>query len=337
VSRGARLDRQTPERLLRDPLLGQRRPPLLRNDRRQPPRGRTGTLPAPARTPHWQLAATQRGNPRRLHHPLAQAARPSLLPPGRNGRRNRSRLSPSTHREYRRSLELHILPRLGQRPLARLQPAQIDQLIAELEQAGLAPGTIRNAISPLRKLLGDAVRQGLLPTNPASCPELPPAQDFIGQELPLAHSTAIRTALVTIAQPDPLQPGHPDLFYLHLFDLALGTGMRLGELRALQWQQIDRQRRLIRVEHAYSRGQLKQPKTEAGIRSVPIFGSVQAALDQLAARALERGRYAPSELIFANQHGRPLSPSNVNRRYWQPALRAAGLIDADGKTDLPLS
>jgi integrase len=256
---------------------------------------------------------------------------PARTPTGREGRLGKSRLAPSTHREYRRALELHILPRLGQRPLASLQAADIDQLIAELEEQGSAPGTIRNTITPLRKLLGDAVRHGLIAQNPAARPDLPPAQEFIGQELPPQHTTAIRNALAELSPPDPLRTGEPDSFYVQLYDVALGTGLRLGELRALRWQDIDRARRLLRVEQAYSRNDLKRPKSEAGIRSIPIFPSVQTALDALAARALERGTYAPAQLIFQTERGTPLHPSNHNRRIWQPALRAAKLADPEGK------
>jgi integrase len=256
---------------------------------------------------------------------------PALTPTGREGRLGKSRLAPSTHREYRRALELHILPRLGQRPLANLKPADIDQLIADLEEQGAAPGTIRNTIAPLRKLLGDAVRLGLLAQNPAARSDLPPAQEFIGQELPPQHTTAIRNALLTLAPTDPLRSSEPDFFYVYLYDVALGTGLRLGELRALRWQDIDRARRLLRVEQAYSRNQLKRPKSEAGIRSIPIFPSVQTALDALAARALERGTYAPPQLIFQTERGTPLHPSNFNRRVWQPTLHAAKLANVEGK------
>ncbi len=256
---------------------------------------------------------------------------PSRTPTGREGRLGRSRLAPSTHREYRRALELHVLPRLGNRALASLRPADIDQLIAQLEESGRAPGTIRNTITPLRKLLGDAVRHGLLAQNPAARPDLPPAQEFIGQELPPEHTRAIRKALLALAPADPLRNGDPDHLYLHLYDVALGSGLRLGELRALRWQDIDRNRRLLRVEQAYSRNQLKRPKSEAGIRSIPIFPSVQTALDALAARALERGTYAPAQLIFQTERGTPLHPSNLNRRIWQPALRQAKLANSEGK------
>jgi integrase len=61
------------------------------------------------------------------------------------------------------------------------------------------------------------------------------------------------------------------------------------------------------------------------VRSVPLFPSVDAALRELAARALERGRYAPEELIFASARGTPLQPSNFRQHVWDRSVRLAGL------------
>jgi integrase len=243
---------------------------------------------------------------------------PATAPSGR------TRLAPSTYEAYRINLRLHVLPRLGERTLSSLRTEDVDRLVAALEAEGKAAGTVRNVIVPLRKLLADAVRQGLLMANPASRADLPPAQDFAGKEIPQTHIEAIRSALVELAPAEPFRNGS-DLFYVHLFDVALGTGLRLGELRALRFGDVDRDRRLIRVERAYSLRELKRPKTDAGVRSVPLFASVDAALRVLAARELERGRYAPHELVFATVRGTPLHPPNFYRRVWQPALRNAGL------------
>lgn len=241
--------------------------------------------------------------------------------------RGRTRLAPSTYEGYRLNLNLHVLPRLGVRTLSSLRTEDIDELIAALEAEGKAPGTVRNVIVPLRRMLADAVRQGLIVANPAARADLPPAQDFAGKEIPQTHIAAIRAALVELAPTDPLRRA-PDLFYVSLFDVALGTGLRLGELRALRWSDIDRDRRLIRVERAYSLQQLRRPKSESGFRSVPLFPSVEAACRELAARALERGRYAPDELVFGTTRGTPLQPSNLRQRIWKPALLHAGLEQA---------
>ena len=97
---------------------------------------------------------------------------------------------------------------------------------AALEAEGKAPGTVRNIVVPLRKMLADAVRQGLIFANPAARADLPPPQDFAGKEIPVAHTEAIRTALVDLAPTDPLR-NEPDLFHILFFDVALGTGLRL--------------------------------------------------------------------------------------------------------------
>jgi integrase len=248
--------------------------------------------------------------------------------PARVGGGGRTRLSPSTYEGYRLNLRRHVLPRLGGQAFSSLRTDDVDSLIAELEAEGKAPGTVRNVIVPLRKMLADAVRQGLIVSNPAARADLPPAQDFAGKEIPPEHTDAIRRTLIELAPLDPLR-GEPDLFFVCLFDTTLGTGLRLGELRALRWRDVERERRLVRVERAYSRQELRTPKTVSGVRSVPLFPSVDAALRELAARAVERGRYAPNELVFASMRGTPLQPSNFRQRVWDPALRLAGL-EAEG-------
>jgi Phage integrase, N-terminal SAM-like domain len=104
----------------------------------------------------------------------------------------RARLSPSTFDGYRTNLRVHVLPRLGQRTLASLRTQDVDRLITEIEAEGKAPGTVRNVVVPLRRMLADAVRQGLIVVNPAARADLPPTQDFTGKEIPVTHTVAIR-------------------------------------------------------------------------------------------------------------------------------------------------
>ena len=154
----------------------------------------------------------------------------------------RTRLAPSTFAEYRRALRHHVAPHSASARSPRCGPRTSTRSSPTLEADGKAPGTVRNVVVPLRKMLGDAVRQGQLVANPAARADLPPAQDFAGKEIPREHTDAIRAALVELAPIDPLR-NEPDLFFVCFFDVALGTGLRLGELRALRWRDVDRDRR----------------------------------------------------------------------------------------------
>ena len=245
--------------------------------------------------------------------------------PERAGRFARRRIARSTFDTYRGDLTRHVLPRLGPRLLSELRTIDVDDLIVALEREGKAPETIRNIIIPLRKMLGEAERQGLVGTNAASRCDLPPPQEFVGKEIPPDDCAAIRVALAALAPPDPVRSGAPDLLWPCAFDVALASGIRFGELRALRWRDVDRERRVLRIERAYSRDELVRPKSEAGLRAVPLFPVAADALTEMAARAFARGRYADDELVFATARGTPVHPSNFYRRVWAPALALAGL------------
>jgi integrase len=59
--------------------------------------------------------------------------------------------------------------------------------------------------------------------------------------------------------------------------LAATAGLRRGEVFGLCWQDVDFEKRVIRVRASNANGRLTRPKTEAGERLVPMFGSVRLA------------------------------------------------------------
>jgi hypothetical protein len=81
---------------------------------------------------------------------------------------------------YRRAIEGHIIPRIGELPLQRLRRPNVNQLYVELLQSGgrdgrpLRPKTVRNTHIVLRRALADAVRWGELLSNPAQRTWSPP-------------------------------------------------------------------------------------------------------------------------------------------------------------------
>ena len=221
------------------------------------------------------------------------------------------------------------LPRLGERALASLRTEDVDSADRGCSRPRAArPERSATSSRPLREA---ARRRGAdrarSLANPAARADLPPAQDFAGRELPVA-STRRRYghALLELAPSRSTAKRGRTCSYVGLFDVALGTGLRLGELRALRWTRrrpraaVDPRR--ARLLPTGARGARRPTQAFA---AVPLFASVDAAVRELAARAVERGRYAPDELIFGSMRGAPLQPSNFRQRVWGPALRRAGL------------
>jgi integrase len=125
----------------------------------------------------------------------------------------------------------------------------------------------------------------------------------------------------------------PDL-YRAVILAAAGTGLRQGELLGLARERVDFLRRTLTVDAQLvllpgGPPYIAPPKTTASYRTVPLADIVLEALAEhvkrhSSASALdERGR--PSELVFSDSKGRPVSRTYFHRRAWAPAVKRVGL------------
>jgi integrase len=154
-------------------------------------------------------------------------------------------------------LRLHVLPDLGNVKLARLRHRDVQALADRLLAGGHDPSTVRNALMPLRTVYRRAVRLGDVAVNSVSGVSLPAAS---GRRDRIA-SPAEAAALI-----DALRPSDRALS-----GTAFYAGLRLGELRALKWSDVDLEQGVIRVERALDqKGQTIPPKSRAGTRTVPV-------------------------------------------------------------------
>jgi integrase len=237
----------------------------------------------------------------------------------------RKRRKPSTIENVESEVRVHLAPFFGDRSLDRITSEDVADLIANLEAQGLAPKTIHNIVGTCSALFNfaKAPRRRWATTNPC-----------VGAELPaIPEATEIR--FLTLDEVDLLiahaRGGVFQTLDRALYLTAAMSGLRLGELVALRWRDIDWTAARIRVRQNYVRGKYGSPKSRRSTRSVPMADEIGGELDRL----FKASAYtAEDDLVFAHPvHGKPLTKANVTRRVHK-ALADAGLDETHVFHDL---
>lgn len=107
--------------------------------------------------------------------------------------------------------------------------------------------------------------------------------------------------------------------------MALLTGLRRGELFALRWRDVNERAGTLTVREAVYDGVFSTPKTEAGIRQLPLFSVARELIAAWKPRAVNREADAR---VFATGVGSSISPNNILRRPVFPACKTLGLPKA---------
>src|SRR5829696_3947814 len=146
----------------------------------------------------------------------------------------------STHEGYEYAIGPHIKPALGRIKLKDLSPAHVRWFYRERLDSGLAPATVHKMHVVLHKALKAAVADGIIPRNVAAGLKLP---RITREEIdPLSPEEARR--LLEAARDGRLEA---------LYVLAIATGLRQGELLALNWEDVDLERGVLRVRRTLTR------------------------------------------------------------------------------------
>ena len=193
-----------------------------------------------------------------------------------------------------------------------------------LEEQDLALGTLDSIHCLLHPTFELAVRDDIIRKNPT---------DGVMREISKrsGKNRGIRHAL-TVEQQRAFMDymaNHP--VYYHwwpIFTVLLGTGCRIGECLALTWNDLDFENRIITVERSLvdypigenrrSEKRISRPKTEAGIRTIPMLDVVYDAFRILYDEQMETG-FNETEIdgcsgfVFMNRFGDMLTQSSVNR------------------------
>ena len=208
------------------------------------------------------------------------------------------RVRPRTLRGYRGMVAKYLVPAIGRLSLAKLSAAHIQQLVNARSAAGASPQTVRNLHAALRRSLNQAVRWGILTRNVASLVDLPRGTSYSAPTIDVPMARAIRGAVVG----DRLES---------LVTVALGSGLRQGELLGLRWSDVDLDAGTLTVRHALQRGggaQLVEPKTARSRRTIRLPAFALAALRdqrrrQLEDRLLAGSRWQEGGYVFTSLIG----------------------------------
>ena len=232
------------------------------------------------------------------------------------------RWAPSTQDGYRIALEAHLLPRFGTRTLVAITPDDVARFVAERQAEGASGAYIALNLRPLNGVMKLALRRGLIAGNPVAA-LLPEERPKPAKRRRRTWTPEMIAQLLAAARELGARPGNV-YDYTPIITVAIYTGMRLGELLGLRWQDIDLRAGLIEVRHQLSRETrtLVAPKTEAGLRAIPIPSTLVSLLRSYRLA----GRYSQDEhLVFCSKTGTPLEHRNVAQRGFEAAAEYAGL------------
>jgi integrase len=252
-------------------------------------------------------------------------------------------VSPRTARNYRYTLNAHLLPTFGSTPLDRITSATVQDFVAALRADGLSASSIGDYVRTLKVFLNQAVNREVIDAFPLRRKLTLPKEEKLRLELSpeerlrflaafddergfrayLARNRASGKVVASSRFRSPRVFGggiRPDgraaeIYFSRLramrplFVVALETGLRKGDLLALRWESVDLASGWIRLETR---------KTGQEV-VLPISSACREALLECRAKPVASGR------IFCDDLGKPLSETRV-KKYFKIAKELAGVM-----------
>ena len=230
---------------------------------------------------------------------------------------SRPTIRATTHASYKGVIDNHIAPRISGVILTKLSPIHVQALYADMERDDKSPRLRQLTHAVLRRALKQALRWGLVSRN--ACDAVDPPR------VPKSEVAALSAEQVGTL----FKAAEKHRLYA-LFVLAIGTGMRMGELFALQWRNVDLKNARLQVRHTLMelKGKLTltEPKTSKSRRRIDLPDSAVEALKAHRLQLIAAG-FGEHPWVFCNSTGGPLRRSHFHRQVFKPLLKKANLPD----------
>jgi integrase len=204
---------------------------------------------------------------------------------------------------------------LGPKALDRITADDLAGYMAARRREGRAAKTISNHMVFAHAVFAHAVKRGWAHANPVAALDRPRST---GANPNIRFLTLDEVESVIRAVPADELGAVERVLYL----TAAMTGLRLGELIALRWLDVDWSVALIRVRQSYSRDTWGTPKSLSSSRAVPLADRLAGELDRHFKGSAFTG---DGDLVFAHPVlGSPLDASKLRKRFYK-AMKAAGM------------
>ena len=195
-------------------------------------------------------------------------------------------------------MRIHLVPAFGRRRLKDLSPEDVTDAMNDWALAGASPIAIAYRVRVLRMALRRAMKARRIAYNAADLVDLPawrPAEVTLPDE---ADVELLLRAAVGTRMEVP-------------YAMAIGTGIRQGELLALRWRDVDFEAGVVNIRSSlvYGSELVGAPKTRAGRRTLPLPSWVRVIL--------AKHRALPNAYLVPTSSGRPLEARNLLRRHYR--------------------
>lgn len=229
-------------------------------------------------------------------------------------------VKPSTYVLYENRYKWYISAQIGKLMVKDIKNAHIQKIVNSMKAQGYSRSTIKKAYAVISDMMNYAVKNDMIPKNPCACVVIPKEEPRERRVMSAEEQE----------QFEEYMRGNP---CETIFVVALYTGMRIGEILGLTWDDIDFKNNQIRINKTLvcfqkSKGAkcthaFQTPKTSSSIRTIPMVSKVAKALKlhkwQQSTLRLETGKlFRPQagfeNLVFVSETGLPLYETFVNRQ-----------------------
>lgn len=264
--------------------------------------------------------------------------------------------------KYEGCLLQYVKPRLGGTPLQKLREPQLTTLFNDLLKSGgkkgtgLSSSTVKATRRYISMCIEQAIKSDLLTKNPvkqtkpiklvkAEIHTLTEAQaDSLTNAAYVRAQTADQEYADRVAKAKEksaktgkvIQIPMSNIVYHSAYMailLAMGTGMRLGEIFGLSWDAVDEKKGIIYVKRALITSRagvnFEEPKTKASRRQIPLSADIAAEVRRY--KKLQEWRknllgdlWQPYNLVITGEFGGVFNTSNFTTRYFKPLLKQIG-------------